>query len=535
MKKEKRSEETTGSNSKRGISYMYKRKLYERIRRILIAVMVLALLGGGIMVTANGLTGNTYAKEQYCLICEVGFDEDGYCCHGLALAELSDEDLICICDEVAKSAYETIRDDETMIEQTPNSAPEVLEAYGDTANGYAEENAEVLIEDTANTVSDASYLDSMEDASYPEAGEEEAYLHDEAGPEIAVPDTSLPPVNAGNVNQGSDFAHVDHTLLFHISAEMDNLPAFINMEMVIAALYAQEEANIPASITLAQIILESGYGDFGPGGEDGEGLSWLAFRYNNLFHIQGESAVGSVDIKVECPVRAEDDQFCLEEACAICMEEENQYLTFRIYNTFTESIADRTEFLEEAFRDLLYRRVNANEFAWQLGRRWESDFNYGLALITVMHQYDLSRFDALTMADYHHMIGAGRFIHPVPGSTVTSGFGWRDFDQSFHQGLDLGTGTRNLPIYAAYSGVVTYVGYASCAGNWIIIDHGDGLTTMYMHNLANFVEIGQRVLRGQQIALTGSTGRSTGNHLHFQVEVDGIAIDPAPLLGMARD
>jgi murein DD-endopeptidase MepM/ murein hydrolase activator NlpD len=58
---------------------------------------------------------------------------------------------------------------------------------------------------------------------------------------------------------------------------------------------------------------------------------------------------------------------------------------------------------------------------------------------------------------------------------------------------------------------------------------------MYMHNLVNFVEIGQRVLRGQQIALTGSTGLSTGNHLHFQVEVDGIAIDPAPLLGMASN
>ena len=58
---------------------------------------------------------------------------------------------------------------------------------------------------------------------------------------------------------------------------------------------------------------------------------------------------------------------------------------------------------------------------------------------------------------------------------------------------------------------------------------------MYMHNLANFVEVGQRVLRGQQIALTGNTGNSTGNHLHFEVRVNNVAIDPIPLLGWDKD
>lgn len=74
--------------------------------------------------------------------------------------------------------------------------------------------------------------------------------------------------------------------------------------------------------------------------------------------------------------------------------------------------------------------------------------------------------------------------------------------------------------------MVTYAGFSNSAGNYIIIDHGDGLVTKYMHHEELYVKKGQQVTKGQQIGLSGTTGNSTGNHLHFQVEENGVAVDP---------
>lgn len=90
----------------------------------------------------------------------------------------------------------------------------------------------------------------------------------------------------------------------------------------------------------------------------------------------------------------------------------------------------------------------------------------------------------------------------------------------------MGTGDENIPTYAAESGTVIFVGYAGTAGNLITIDHGDGLVTKYMHHSEMYVKVGDHVEKGQQIGLSGSTGNSTGNHLHFQVEENGVAVNP---------
>lgn len=90
----------------------------------------------------------------------------------------------------------------------------------------------------------------------------------------------------------------------------------------------------------------------------------------------------------------------------------------------------------------------------------------------------------------------------------------------------MGTGAENIPTYAADAGTVTFAGYSESAGNYIIIDHGDGLVTKYMHHTENYMTVGQTVEKGQQIGLSGTTGDSTGNHLHFRVEENGIAADP---------
>ena len=125
--------------------------------------------------------------------------------------------------------------------------------------------------------------------------------------------------------------------------------------------------------------------------------------------------------------------------------------------------------------------------------------------------------------------GTGYFTHPCPGAYYSSGFGYRDFDYSFHMGLDMAA-DEGTPYYAADSGTVMYAtydgGWNGGAGNWIVISHGNGIVTKYMHSSAVFVSPGQYVERGQNIGLVGNTGDSYGAHLHFQVEVDGVAVNP---------
>jgi murein DD-endopeptidase MepM/ murein hydrolase activator NlpD len=118
-----------------------------------------------------------------------------------------------------------------------------------------------------------------------------------------------------------------------------------------------------------------------------------------------------------------------------------------------------------------------------------------------------------------------QFVHPCPGSVVSSTFGYRDFDHSYHMGLDLAAGT-GTPILAAVSGTVIIAGWSDSAGNWVVISHGNGLVTKYMHASALYVSAGQAVSAGQQIAAVGNTGNSFGAHLHFQVEINGSAINP---------
>lgn len=125
--------------------------------------------------------------------------------------------------------------------------------------------------------------------------------------------------------------------------------------------------------------------------------------------------------------------------------------------------------------------------------------------------------------------GNGAFADPCPNSTLTSPFGYRDFDNSFHNGIDLAAPT-GTPTYAAADGTVIIAGYSPSAGNWIVIDHGNGLTTKYMHHSQIFVSAGQKVTKGQHIGAVGNTGNSFGAHLHFQVEVNGTAVDPAGYL-----
>lgn len=97
--------------------------------------------------------------------------------------------------------------------------------------------------------------------------------------------------------------------------------------------------------------------------------------------------------------------------------------------------------------------------------------------------------------------------------------------QQFHNGVDFAA-PKGTAIYAAYDGKVTAASYSSSMGNYVMIDHGDGLFTIYMHASVLYVKKDQIVIKGEKIAGVGTTGRSTGNHLHFSVRLNGEYVSP---------
>jgi murein DD-endopeptidase MepM/ murein hydrolase activator NlpD len=124
----------------------------------------------------------------------------------------------------------------------------------------------------------------------------------------------------------------------------------------------------------------------------------------------------------------------------------------------------------------------------------------------------------------------GMFKWPAPSYTaISSEYGNRMHPtlgvERFHNGLDMAA-PGGSPILAAYDGNVVAADYSSSMGNYIMIDHGDGLYTIYMHASALYVSKGNFVVKGQNIAAVGSTGRSTGNHLHFSVRLNGNYVNP---------
>lgn len=124
----------------------------------------------------------------------------------------------------------------------------------------------------------------------------------------------------------------------------------------------------------------------------------------------------------------------------------------------------------------------------------------------------------------------GTFKFPLASYTrVSDDYGMRMhptlFVEQFHNGVDFAS-PKGTAIYAAYDGIVVAADYSSTMGNYVMIDHGGGLYTIYMHASKLYVKKDDVVARGNTIAAVGSTGRSTGNHLHFSVRLNGEYVSP---------
>jgi murein DD-endopeptidase MepM/ murein hydrolase activator NlpD len=127
---------------------------------------------------------------------------------------------------------------------------------------------------------------------------------------------------------------------------------------------------------------------------------------------------------------------------------------------------------------------------------------------------------------------ATRWAPPLRDMQITSRFGMRGGD--FHEGIDL-RAPVGTPVHAVEGGTVAYAGSRiSGYGRMVVVKHGSGLATLYAHNSRLLVRAGQKVARGQRIALSGKSGRATGPHVHFEVRSGLVALDPAEVLQVGR-
>ncbi len=129
-------------------------------------------------------------------------------------------------------------------------------------------------------------------------------------------------------------------------------------------------------------------------------------------------------------------------------------------------------------------------------------------------------------------LGTGKYIWPIRGRIVQS-FGWRMHPilrrRQYHTGLDIAI-EYGTPILAADSGVVIFAGYNGGYGKMLLIDHGSGFSTLYGHASSLLVDKGQTVVKGQIVAKVGTTGLSTGPHLHFEIRKNGTPVNPRDYL-----
>ena len=133
-----------------------------------------------------------------------------------------------------------------------------------------------------------------------------------------------------------------------------------------------------------------------------------------------------------------------------------------------------------------------------------------------------------TLKERNARLAATPSIWPTEG-VVTSRFGWRWGGSDWHPGIDVAADS-GTPIVATADGVVIASGWNGGYGRQVVVDHGYGITTSYAHNSENVASVGQKVRKGQLVAYMGSSGFSTGPHVHYEVKVNGTVVNPASFM-----
>ena len=215
------------------------------------------------------------------------------------------------------------------------------------------------------------------------------------------------------------------------------------------------------------------------------------------------------------------------ELCKQTLEEEEDVLNTAQASLEKEQQAVNTLISEKEQQIVAYQGDISNKEA--AIKEYEADISAQNATIAALEKAvaaDKAKLEEENRLKYD----GGMFQMPCPGyKRVSSDYGTRMHPtlgvQKFHNGVDFAAAS-GTPILAAYSGNVVAASYNSSMGNYVMIDHGDGLYTIYMHASKLYVSSGQAVSKGDQIAAVGSTGRSTGPHLHFSVRLNGSYVSP---------
>ena len=190
---------------------------------------------------------------------------------------------------------------------------------------------------------------------------------------------------------------------------------------------------------------------------------------------------------------------------------------------------------------------------WQYKQRWRQISGFrrwllpvvliGALLFRGMAMAEESRkpdFSSLSVPDYATMapITINYPLTPPLSGKITSGFGYRlhpvTGERDFHTGIDIAAAV-GTPVVASLPCIVTEVGYDGIYGNYVRMSHGTNIETRYCHCSEILVEEGSQLREGERIALSGSTGMTTGAHLHFEVLADGLLADPASVLEVHHD
>lgn len=218
-----------------------------------------------------------------------------------------------------------------------------------------------------------------------------------------------------------------------------------------------------------------------------------------------------------CKEGLEEEKAVLDEA-KIAVEEEEKALN--------ELIATKEQEVYKLTEDIKGKEGAIQEYLAEIASQNET-----IAALEAAVAEERKRL----AAEQNRKYDGGIFTWPAPSYTrISDEYGNRMHPtlgvERFHNGLDMAA-PGGSPILAAYDGTVVAAAYSSSMGNYIMIDHGDSLYTIYMHASALYVSKGAEVSKGQTIAAVGSTGRSTGNHLHFSVRLNGNYVNPRNYLG----
>lgn len=335
-----------------------------------------------------------------------------------------------------------------------------------------------------------------------------------AAPEEPVVQAPENPAQAGNNDIQQDTPEPDVTDETTHFEKDDSVESFIRKVGEPARKIGQEK-DLYASVMIAQAILESGGGQ-----------SSLAQAPNyNLFGIKGSHNGKSVSMSTQ-EDSGKGDLYTIQS-------------DFRVYKDYEDCFNDYATLLKEGIdgnSDFYSGVWKTNAKTYQeatkyLTGRYATDSKYNQKLNGLIETYDLTQYDHKESTGIVNNTG---YQVPVDHYTITCPFGSQGGE--FHRGLDLAA-NQGEPIHACKAGTVLKAEYHPSWGNYVVIEHADGMTTLYAHQQQYIVKAGDKVRQGQTIGYVGSTGNSTGPHVHVEVCTDtsllqSHLIDPQKVLGL---